>query len=125
VLLGASLVPSAQPSAQYLVVFSMTGGLSNAPPAMTAISHAALLRAPSYQGGRRGGAAALLHPEEAVVPLRDGGIPVNMQDGGGRTVNVALQMNITTPDAKSFKDSETQIAEQQGRLINRAIERNS
>ncbi len=54
---------------------------------------------------------------EAIMPLArgaDGRLGVQTQ-GGGRAVNVV--MNITTPDAGSFRRSQSQIAAQMGRAI--------
>ena len=57
---------------------------------------------------------------EANLPLArgaDGRLGVESQ-GGGRTVNVV--MNISTPDAQSFRRSESQVAAQMSRVLSRA-----
>ncbi|WP_035843195.1 phage tail tape measure protein [Allgaiera indica] len=56
---------------------------------------------------------------EAIMPLArgpDGRLGVQAQ-GGGRTVNVV--MNITTPDVRGFRQSQSQVAAQLGRAIQR------
>lgn len=55
---------------------------------------------------------------EAIMPLtrgRDGKLGVRAE--GGRTVNVT--MNITTPDAESFRRSQGQVAAQVNRMLGR------
>jgi len=54
---------------------------------------------------------------EAIMPLArgpDGKLGVR-GGGGGRPVNVV--MNISTPDAQSFRRSQSQIAAQMGRVL--------
>jgi len=56
---------------------------------------------------------------EAIMPLSrgaDGKLGVR-SSGGGRATNVV--MNITTPDAESFRRSQSQIAAQMGRALSR------
>ncbi len=56
---------------------------------------------------------------EAIMPLRrgpDGSLGV-MGAGGGRPVNIT--MNISTPDAQSFRRSQSQIAAQMSRAMTR------
>lgn len=54
---------------------------------------------------------------EAYVPLPDGRrIPVAMENGGGKQVNITL--NIQTPNADSFRKSERQIRDQMLRAVN-------
>jgi hypothetical protein len=57
---------------------------------------------------------------EAIMPLSrgsDGKLGVRMDGGGGRPVQVV--MNITSPDAESFRRSSSQIAAEVGRAIQR------
>jgi lambda family phage tail tape measure protein len=57
---------------------------------------------------------------EAIMPLTrgpDGRLGVEMQGAGARSVNVT--MNITTPDAGSFRQSRTQIAAEMSRAMSR------
>jgi hypothetical protein len=60
------------------------------------------------------GIPAMLHQNEAVIPLtgnRKG--PVQLEDGAGGSSsggnNVTVQMNISSPDADSFRRSTTQV----------------
>ena len=55
---------------------------------------------------------------EAILPLARGADGrLGVRGGGGRTVNVT--MNITTPDAAGFQRSQTQIAAEMSRAIQR------
>ncbi|MEO0859909.1 MAG: phage tail tape measure protein [Pseudomonadota bacterium] len=57
---------------------------------------------------------------EAIMPLRrgaDGRLGVEMSGGGGRAVNVT--MNITTPDVAGFHRSRSQVAAEMGRALSR------
>jgi phage-related minor tail protein len=67
--------------------------------------------------GGRTGLAGEAGPE-AILPLArgsDGRLGVKTQGGG----NVTVTMNITTPDAESFRRSETQL----GAMVSRAVSR--
>lgn len=71
-----------------------------------------------------GGFPAILHPDEAVIPLsRNRKIPVDMPGGGGPANNITF--NITTPDADSFKRSEQQIFARASASMSRASKRNN
>lgn len=62
---------------------------------------------------------------EAIMPLRrgaDGRLGVASAGGGGRAVNVTV--NVTTPDVAGFQRSQSQIAAQLGRVLARG-DRNS
>lgn len=77
---------------------------------------------PSYFAMRGGTGLMGEAGPEAIMPLArgpDGNLGVRMQ--GGRTVSVV--MNITTPNADSFRRSQSQIAAQFSRALGRA-ERN-
>ncbi|MEO0831533.1 MAG: phage tail tape measure protein, partial [Pseudomonadota bacterium] len=57
---------------------------------------------------------------EAIMPLTrgaDGSLGVRAAGGGGRPVQVV--MNITSPDAESFRRSKTQVAAQMQRALGR------
>jgi phage-related minor tail protein len=71
----------------------------------------------SFPLGGRMGLAGEAGPE-AILPLArgsDGRLGVQAQGGGG----VTITMNISTPDAESFRRSETQI----GAMVSRAVSR--
>jgi phage-related minor tail protein len=71
----------------------------------------------SFPLGGRMGLAGEAGPE-AILPLArgsDGRLGVQAQHGGG----VTITMNISTPDAESFRRSETQI----GAMVSRAVSR--
>ena len=75
---------------------------------------------PTYFGMRGGTGLMGEAGPEAIVPLArgaDGSLGVRMQ-GGGRPVSVV--MNITTPDVGGFRRSQSQIATQMSRALERA-----
>lgn len=91
---------------------------------------------------RGGGFRAILHPDEAVIPLPDGRrVPVDIRDksndssanngpteamrrrfmeemgggmrqSGGGTTNITVQINVTANDVESFRKSEDQIVQE-------------
>jgi TP901 family phage tail tape measure protein len=61
---------------------------------------------------------------EAYVPVPSGRIPVEMKGGQGGG-NTTIQMNITTPDANSFRKSQPQIMADLQRELNRQGRRNN
>jgi len=68
-------------------------------------------------GGARAGLAGEAGPE-AILPLArgsDGRLGIRGEGGG----NVTITMNISTPDAESFRRSETQIGAMLSRAVNR------
>lgn len=85
-----------------------------------------------------GGFNAVLHPNEAVIPLPDGrSVPVslppevtknlknagNANNNGGRSGPAVVNFYISTPDAESFRRSETQITERMRAKLAQANER--
>lgn len=72
-----------------------------------------------------GGVPAILHDNEAVVPLTGGRkIPIEGGNMSGGSTVVNNVMHIQTPDADSFRKSQTQIAAEAGMASQRAIQRN-
>lgn len=81
----------------------------------------------AYDDIMRGGAMAIVHPNEAVIPLPDGRrVPVDMggvedrlarsseraqarSAGGGGGTNITVNMTVNTPDADSFRKSSDQL----------------
>ncbi|HEY4253999.1 MAG TPA: phage tail tape measure C-terminal domain-containing protein, partial [Roseomonas sp.] len=102
------------------------GGYATNPVSRGLMSATAWMDAPQYREGTSNtsnGIPAILHPNEAVIPLSRGRrVPVEMRGGGAPSVRV--EMNITTPDANSFRKSQGQIASEAGKVISRASRRN-
>lgn len=71
-----------------------------------------------------GGVPAILHDNEAVVPLTGGRkIPIEGDVGGGGQTNINNNFYITTPDADSFRKSQGQIAAEAAMTGQRAMRR--
>lgn len=98
------------------------GGISDRPDRF-AVRRADFDGAPRFQfGGRTDSIPAFLSPNEAVVPLSRGrAIPVEMQGGGGITVN----FTVNAQDAQSFAGSRDQILTDLGATLERARRRNA
>ncbi len=105
------------------------GGYSTLPVASAMVPAAAFHHAPHFSEGgiTSGGIPAVLHPNEAVIPLSRGRkIPVEMGDsaGGGTIIHAPQTINIQTPDADSFRRSQKQIAADMARAGQRAVSQN-
>lgn len=107
------------------------GGISNSPSAMVSASPSSFKNAPHFAKGtaNTSGIPAILHDNEAVVPLSGGRkIPVDLGGmsgaGGGATV-LNQTFNIETPDADSFRRSQSQIAADAAGAGNRALRANT
>lgn len=105
------------------------GGYSTSPVASAMVPAAAFRHAPHFSEGgvTSGGIPAVLHPNEAVIPLSRGRkIPVEMGDsaGGGTIIHAPQTINIQTPDADSFRRSQKQIAADMARAGQRAVSQN-
>lgn len=72
------------------------------------------------------GIPAILHPNEAVIPLSKGRkVPVDMGESAGGVTKIFNQtMNISTPDADSFRKSQQQIAADAASSGQRALSKN-
>lgn len=95
----------------------MEGGLSTSPVGRRyAVSPAAFFNAPHYAEGtsNTSGIPAVLHDNEAVIPLSRGRkVPVEltgMSSSANGGTNVTNNFNIQSPDADSFRKSKSQIA---------------
>lgn len=105
------------------------GGYSGSAVSHAVVPAAAFSNAPHYSQGTAntsGGMPAVLHDNEAVVPLSRGRkIPVEMNDnsGGGRTV--VNNWTIQTPNADSFQKSRQQIVTDMHATAQRAYFRNN
>lgn len=105
------------------------GGYSNSPVARA--SGMSFTNAPHYAEGTHntnGGMPAILHDNEAVIPLSRGRkVPVTLTNensrGSGTVVNNTW--HVQTPDADSFKRSQQQMTNQMSRAAHRANTRNN
>lgn len=91
------------------------GGISTAPVGTASMPLSAFHNVPHFAQGtaNTSGIPAVLHPNEAVIPLSKGRkIPVEMQEGGAgaTSINMPQVFNITSPDADSFRRSKKQVA---------------
>ena len=105
------------------------GGVSTAPANFTTAPVSAFRNAPHFSQGtpNTSGIPAILHPNEAVIPLSKGRkIPVEMGDAatGGQVLNYAPTYNIQTPDADSFRKSQKQVASEGFSAAQRAAANN-
>lgn len=93
-----------------------------APPAVRLVPSSVMVNAPRLHGGgmRPGEFGAILERGEEVLTARDPRHRRNFQRGGGHTV----VMNITTPDANSFRQSQGQITAAAARSLQIAARRN-
>lgn len=102
------------------------GGISGQAVAHANMGNYNWANAPHYSEGTpntSGGMPAILHPDEAVIPLSRGrSVPVEMRGGGGggSTTNIT----IVTPDANSFRAARASIQRQQNKDQKRAQLRN-
>ncbi len=104
------------------------GGYSTSPVASAMVPAAAFHHAPHFSEGgvTSGGIPAVLHPNEAVIPLSRGRkVPVEMgETAGGTIIHAPQTINIQTPDADSFRRSQKQIAADMARAGQRAVSQN-
>lgn len=102
------------------------GGFSGSAVGGVHMSPSAFVNAPHYSEGTHntsGGMPAVLHDNEAVIPLsRNRKVPIEMKGGGG--THITQNYNISTPDANSFRKSKQQIAVDSYSVANRAFRRN-
>lgn len=104
------------------------GGVSTSPVGMSSMPMSAFKNAPHYSQGtsNTSGIPAVLHPNEAVIPLSKGRkIPVDMGDSAGGSSNTVVQnWNISTPDADSFRKSQKQLTAGGASAAQRAMSSN-
>ncbi|RWR51942.1 hypothetical protein EOW65_03580 [Sinirhodobacter ferrireducens] len=92
------------------------GGVSTSPVGFTTMPASAFRHAPHFSQGttNTSGIPAVLHPNEAVIPLsKNRKIPVEMGDsagGGDKIVTQHMTFNIQTPDADGMRRSQKRIA---------------
>lgn len=106
------------------------GGMSTSPVGHAMMPVSAFRHAPHFAQGtpNTSGIPAVLHPNEAVIPLSKGrkiGVELNGAGAGGNGGTVQnFNWTIHTPDADSFRKSQTQIAADAARAGNNAARRN-
>jgi hypothetical protein len=104
------------------------GGMAGHAMSHTSAPAASFRSAPHYSAGtsNTSGIPAVLHPNEAVIPLSKGRkIPVDMgENAGGSSKTVMQTFNISTPDADSFRRSQKQIAADGANAAQRALSSN-
>ncbi|PTX51232.1 tail tape-measure protein [Gemmobacter caeni] len=92
------------------------GGLSTSPVGFASLTPANFRHAPHFAEGtaNTSGIPAVLHDNEAVIPLSRGRkVGVELNGGtstGGTIINAPQTITITTPDADSFRRSKKQVA---------------
>ncbi len=135
--LGMSLFGGGGPSAALLGSVNSTiaanpgifaeGGYPGSPVARTSVSPSVFANAPHYAEGtaNTSGIPAILHDNEAVIPLsRNRKVPVEMAGGPSKGQVINNNFTINTPDADSFRKSKTQLATQMHMQAGRAYRRN-
>ena len=106
------------------------GGMSTSPVGSAIMPASAFRHAPHFSQGtaNTSGIPAVLHDNEAVIPLSKGRkIPVEMNGsgaaaGGGNVQN--FNWSIQTPDADSFRKSQDQISADMARAGQRSLTKN-
>lgn len=106
------------------------GGFSNSPVGRASVNPGVFANAPHFSEGtaNTSGIPAILHDNEAVIPLSRGRkVPVEMSGGGGGrgTTVVNNNWNIQTPDAGSFRKSRQQVVSDMHMQAGRAYSRNN
>ena len=106
------------------------GGYSTSPVASAMVPASAFQHAPHFAQGtpNTSGIPAVLHPNEAVIPLSKGRkIGVELNGGtstGGTVINAPQTITINTPDADSFRRSKKQVAADLAVAGQRAVRQN-
>lgn len=106
------------------------GGYADSPVQKMGTGGFSWHNAPHYAEGTpntNGGMPAILHPNEAVIPLSRGrNIPVELPDGamGGAVNNITSRITVVAPNPDAFRKSSASITRQQNRDLKRAAARN-
>lgn len=135
--MGMSLIPGAGPMASLAGSAAQTiaanpglfkeGGFPGSPVARASVHPSAFANAPHYAEGTpntSGGHPAILHDNEAVIPLSRGRKVAVEMNGGSRGQVINNNFHVSSPDANSFRKSETQIATKMHMQAGRAYRRN-
>jgi hypothetical protein len=100
------------------------GGISDSPTASMWIG------APRFADGgiSVGGIPSILHPNEAIIPLKNHAVPVDLQGAGQGNVthnHFNSNTNVTTANADSFRQSRQQIMSEMNKQMARFAARNN
>lgn len=105
------------------------GGIVGSPVTKSFATPSMFVNAPHYKEGTAntsGGIPAVLHDNEAVIPLSRGRkVPVDLGGAAKKGTQVNQVFNIQTPDANSFRKSDQQIASNMHAQAARAYRRNN
>jgi tape measure domain-containing protein len=105
------------------------GGIVGSPVTKSYATPSMFVNAPHYKEGTAntsGGIPAVLHDNEAVIPLSRGRkVPVDLGGAAKKGTQVNQVFNIQTPDANSFRKSDQQIASNMHAQAARAYRRNN
>lgn len=103
------------------------GGMTTSPVTSVVMHPSAWANAPHYSQGTHNtsGIPAIVHPDEAVIPLSRGRkIPVDMGDAGGGQHVFNSNITIVAPDPNAFRESQATIERKQSRQLRRSSLRN-
>ena len=107
------------------------GGYSTSPANFGSAPLAAFRNAPHFAQGtaNTSGIPAILHDNEAVIPLSKGrkiGVELNGDNagGGGKAIVQNIEFRIQTPDSDSFRRSKKQVAADMAAAGQRALRQN-
>jgi uncharacterized protein (TIGR02594 family) len=108
-----------------LSMFSEGGYATN--PVQRVMGGINMSRVPHYAEGTHNtsGIPAILHPDEAVIPLSRGRkIPVEMNDNGSQPINVSSHITVVAPNPDAFRKASGSIKREQNSSLKRAATRN-
>lgn len=127
--MGSSMSGNLGKLGGFLGGFFEEGGYATSAVTSKVMHPSTWANAPHYAQGtpNTSGIPAILHPDEAVIPLSRGRkVPVEMDNvpGGGNTT-IAPVFNIQTPNADSFRQSQGSMTRKVNRDLKRANARNA
>jgi tape measure domain-containing protein len=107
----------------------MEGGYAGSPMASAMASGYSWRDVPHYAEGtaNTNGIPSILHPDEAVIPLSRGRmVPVELRGGDRQQQQIIVNapVNVYTPNADSFRHSDSAIQRAQTRTLTRTARRN-
>lgn len=105
----------------------MEGGFTTSPVASVSAGAINWATVPHYAegtGNTSKGIPAMVHPDEAIIPLsRNRAVPVEMSGGGGAT-NITSNITVVAPDPNTFREARGSIQREQNRSLRRSAMRN-